>query len=204
MRIVINGLFVVPNQVGGSERYLRGLVEGLARVDAGNQYILCLGPETAPTFHAPNERWRILPCGGVQNIPTFVALLGSHLEVSVLIDSGTQGAQRLTDLASRGLLDLSRLVTVGEITNSRNADIEDVFDVDDYLVIFNATLGTSLTEADLPPGDRIVRLGADLRRHQRAARGAVVPAARRADPPPRIREPRADAAADRWDRSVRG
>jgi hypothetical protein len=53
---------------------------------------------------ALDERWRILPCGGVQNIPTFVALIGPHLEVSVLIDSGTQGAQRLTELGNRGLL----------------------------------------------------------------------------------------------------
>jgi len=50
---------------------------------------------------ALDERWRILPCGGVQNIPTFVALIGPHLEVSVLIDSGTQGAQRLTELGNR-------------------------------------------------------------------------------------------------------
>jgi hypothetical protein len=60
MRIVINGLFVVPNQVGGSETYLRGLIAGLAQVDTQNQYTLCLGPEAARTFRAPNERWRIL------------------------------------------------------------------------------------------------------------------------------------------------
>src|SRR5436190_20494448 len=91
MRIIINGLFVVPNQVGGSETYLRGLVEGLARVDAGNQYILCLGPETAPTFHAPNERWRILasPARSARRalrlmleqlwLPTVAAQLGADL-----------------------------------------------------------------------------------------------------------------------------
>jgi hypothetical protein len=36
------------------------------------------------------------PTGGAQNIPAFVALLGGHLDVTVLIDSGTKGAQRLT------------------------------------------------------------------------------------------------------------
>jgi energy-coupling factor transporter ATP-binding protein EcfA2 len=104
-----------------------------------------------------DERLRILPCGGVQNIPTFVALLGAHLEVSVLIDSGTKGAQRLTELASRGLLDPSRLVTVGEVTGSNNADIEDLFEIDDYLLIFNEAMGQNLAAADLPPGDRIVK-----------------------------------------------
>lgn len=104
-----------------------------------------------------SERWRILPCGGAQNIPAFVALLGSHLEVSVLIDSGTQGAQRLTELGRRGLLDPSRLVTIGEITGARNADIEDVFEIDDYLAIFNVAMKGSIAAADLPPGDRIVK-----------------------------------------------
>jgi hypothetical protein len=106
---------------------------------------------------ALDDRLRILPCGGVQNIPTFVALLGAHLEVSVLIDSGTQGSQRLTDLGKRGLLDLSRLVTVGQVTGAKNADIEDVFEVDDYLPIFNLAMTQSLTAQDLPPGDRIVK-----------------------------------------------
>jgi hypothetical protein len=93
----------------------------------------------------------------VQNIPTFVALLGAHLEVSVLIDSGTQGSQRLTELGNRGLLDLSRLVTVGQVTGAKKADIEDVFEVDDYLAIFNPAMGQSLTAQDLPLGDRIVK-----------------------------------------------
>lgn len=110
-----------------------------------------------------DERWRILPCGGAQNIPTFVALLGSHLDVSVLIDSGTQGAQRLTELGKRGLLDPARLVAVGQIIGAKNADIEDVFTIDDYLTIFNASMGESRSEADLPPGDRIVRRLSELR-----------------------------------------
>src|SRR5260221_11960734 len=60
MRILINGLFLVPNLVGGSETYLRGLVEGLAAIDTRNEYVLCLGQEAVSTFRPPNERWRIL------------------------------------------------------------------------------------------------------------------------------------------------
>jgi glycosyltransferase involved in cell wall biosynthesis len=61
MRIVINGLFLVPNRVGGSETYIRGLVDGLATADSDNDYILCLGPEAASTFRPQNRRWRIVP-----------------------------------------------------------------------------------------------------------------------------------------------
>ena len=60
MRIVINGLFVIPNQVGGSETYLRGLIDGLSKVDARNEYILCLGSDAAATFRPPDNHWRIL------------------------------------------------------------------------------------------------------------------------------------------------
>jgi glycosyltransferase involved in cell wall biosynthesis len=60
MRIAINALFLIPDRVGGSETYVRGLVQGLGETDPGNEYMLCLGPEAAPTFQAPNARWRIV------------------------------------------------------------------------------------------------------------------------------------------------
>lgn len=104
-----------------------------------------------------DPRWRLLACGSASNIPTFVALLGSHLDVTVLIDSGTTGSQRLTELGKRGLLDPSRLITIGEITGAGNADIEDLFEIDDYLRLYNGALGKKLTDTALPPGDRIVK-----------------------------------------------
>lgn len=61
----------------------------------------------------------------------------------MLIVSGTQGAQRLTELGKRGLLDPARLVAVGDVTGAKNADIEDVFTVNDYLTLFNAAMGES-------------------------------------------------------------
>src|SRR6185436_11696320 len=52
--------FLVPNRVGGSETYVRGLVDGLHAVDTDNQYVLCLGREAASTFTVDRERWRIV------------------------------------------------------------------------------------------------------------------------------------------------
>src|SRR6266542_3210952 len=60
MRIVINALFLVPDRVGGSETYVRGLIEGLHAIDADNQYVLCVGPEAAPTLTVDCRRWRIV------------------------------------------------------------------------------------------------------------------------------------------------
>jgi predicted ATPase len=104
-----------------------------------------------------SHKWRLLPVGGMANVPTFVALLGKQLEVTVLVDSGTDGMQRINAMISKGLLKDKRLVQVKGIVDNANADIEDVFAVSDYLTLYNRAFSASLTEPDLPPGDRVVR-----------------------------------------------
>lgn len=102
-------------------------------------------------------RWRILPAGGSANIPAFVALMGQNLDVTVLIDSGTEGADRLGKAVNAARLKKDRIVQVNEIASSRHADIEDLFEVDDYLSLFNRAFGTSFSSEQLGHGDRIVR-----------------------------------------------
>lgn len=101
--------------------------------------------------------WRIMPAGGANNIPSFIALIGKTLEVSVLIDAGTDGAQRLQRAMTAGCLKRNRLIEVGEITNSPNSDIEDLFEPDDYLIIYNTAFKRKTTVGSLRPGDRIVK-----------------------------------------------
>ncbi|MBN8866778.1 MAG: AAA family ATPase [Solirubrobacterales bacterium] len=112
-----------------------------------------------------DERWTISPVGGAQNIPTFVALLGSHLDVTVLIDSSSKSSavQRLNDMVASGLLEGSRLVPVGDALDTRNADIEDLFAVEDYLGLYNSAFDENLKESDLPEGERIVKRIAEHR-----------------------------------------
>lgn len=104
-----------------------------------------------------DERWRILPAGGGTNIPTFVSLVGPHLDVTVLADSDTQGMQRVTNMVSRRLLAGHRLIMVDVATDSNHADIEDLFSEGDYLDLYNRTYGTSLRVDELPSGERIVK-----------------------------------------------
>lgn len=105
---------------------------------------------------ALDTRWRILPAGGSANVPAFVALIGPKLDVTVLVDAGAQGMQRLVSMVSQGLLTPDRLLTIASITATKHADIEDVFDPSDYLRLYNGAFGTELTAADLPAGDRII------------------------------------------------
>lgn len=104
-----------------------------------------------------DDRWAIIPVGGADTIPTFVALLGIHLDVTVLVDARKEGHQRLSTLAQNGFLSATRLVTVGELLNRKAADIEDLFTAADYLLLYNAAFGKTVAEADLKGTDPMVR-----------------------------------------------
>lgn len=104
-----------------------------------------------------DARWRMLPAGGATNIPTFVALIGPHLDVTVLADSDTKGMQRVQGMIEKGLLKNKRLIFPSAVLDSANADIEDLFSEDDYLKLYNKTFSTSIRLANLDPGDRIVK-----------------------------------------------
>jgi hypothetical protein len=104
-----------------------------------------------------DERWSVIPVGGASQVPSFVALLGSHLDVTVLVDAQKQGHQRLSHLANQGLLEERRLLTIGGILDRSEADIEDLFTEEDYLSLYNRTFGTEVSPDDLQGEDPIVR-----------------------------------------------
>ncbi|XHC26511.1 MAG: AAA family ATPase [Phycisphaerales bacterium] len=104
-----------------------------------------------------DERWRVLPAGGATNIPTFVSLIGPHLDVTVLADADTKGMQRVTGMVERKLLSSVRLIFANVAGATDNADIEDLFSEGDYVALYNKTYGTNLKVKDLPKGDRVVK-----------------------------------------------
>jgi hypothetical protein len=104
-----------------------------------------------------SERWRILPAGGAGTLPAAVALMGQELDVTVVVDGGSKPPAKLQNLVDEGLLEATRIVVLGKVTGLINADIEDVFDVDDYLKLFNGAMAASLSSSDLGSGtDRVV------------------------------------------------
>ncbi|MGO1971627.1 MAG: AAA family ATPase [Propionibacteriaceae bacterium] len=110
-----------------------------------------------------DERWRVLPAGGASNIPAFVALMGRNMDVTVLVDSGTEGADRLQKAVDAARLRRDRIISVSEVTGQRHSDVEDLFEVAEYLSLYNEAFGTSVSVDDLGHGDRVVRRLADLR-----------------------------------------
>ncbi|MFQ6308773.1 AAA family ATPase [Lysobacter capsici] len=104
-----------------------------------------------------DSRWRILPAGGATNIPTFVSLIGPHLDITVLADSDTKGMQRVTNMIERKLLADHRFILVSRASTTDQADIEDLFSEGDYIKLYNKTFGATIKLADLPKGPRIVK-----------------------------------------------
>lgn len=141
---LVQHLFVAENNIvveGTSDyAYLKSISDYLASIGR-----TCLDPN-----------WSIVPVGGADLIPTFVALLGNHLKVTVLVDSRKEGNQRLERMAKDGYLEQQRIILVGEIINQRTGDIEDLFKVDEYLGLYNKAFGKTLTANDLNGNDPIV------------------------------------------------
>lgn len=103
-----------------------------------------------------DENWSLVPVGGADLIPTFVALLGNHLDLTVIVDSRKEGHQKLTNLALKGYLKDKRIITIGEILSTKLADVEDLFEINDYLSIYNKSFGKAYKSTDLQGSDQIV------------------------------------------------
>ncbi|MGE0760254.1 MAG: ATP-dependent endonuclease [Pirellulaceae bacterium] len=103
-----------------------------------------------------DPKWSIIPVGGADLIPTFVALLGNHLKVTVLVDSRKEGHQRLERMAKDGYLENQRIILVGEVLGRSTGDIEDLFEEDEYLGLYNRAFGKAIKAKDLKGTDSIV------------------------------------------------
>ncbi len=142
---IAQNLFVGPDNL---------VVEGLSDFN----YLTILSDHLASVSRAHlDERWRVLPAGGATNIPTFVALVGPSLDVTVLVDGAAATSQKIRNLMKRGLLHNKRLLTPNAATTTKDADIEDLFTDEDYLKLYNPDRDTNLKPSDLQGTDRLTK-----------------------------------------------
>lgn len=85
----------------------------------------------------------IVPVGGLDKVSTFISLLrGSKLNVACLLDTFTdqKGKQKVADLVMHKIIKEKNIRFFNEFTNNGKdvADIEDLFDKEEYLKMFNA------------------------------------------------------------------
>lgn len=138
-------LFVAPDNL---------IVEGPADLI----YLPLIGAHLASMGRTKlDPRWVIVPVGGIDKIPTFVALLGSQLNVAVVLEVSSGGTEKITSLVTRGIIGGDKLIPLTDITGGHEADIEDLFDPDFYVDLLNASGTVAVNLADLTTTGRILR-----------------------------------------------
>src|SRR5579872_4755257 len=60
MRVGVNALYLIPGAVGGTEIYLRNLLDSLGEIDTANDYFLFTNRETASTLGPVHSNFHIL------------------------------------------------------------------------------------------------------------------------------------------------
>lgn len=101
-----------------------------------------------------DPRLSIIPVGSVDNMPVFIALLGRRLRVSALVDGerSTRKLDRILAAARDNGVRENAVVVCSDVGEHlpRNADIEDLFDPEDYLCLYNWAFNANLKLGDLP------------------------------------------------------
>lgn len=109
-----------------------------------------------------DPRLAVIPVGGTGNMPAFVALLGRRLKVCALIDGDKTPSklQKVKAAAADNNVPESSIVVCSDVAQGvpSTADIEDLFEVEDYLRLYNWAFSKNVTPADLTPSaEPIVR-----------------------------------------------
>lgn len=108
----------------------------------------------------------VVPVGGLDKLPTFIALLGGNeLQFVALHDFTREATERLESLARDKLIKSKNLIHYGQFrpqgSGAVPSDVEDMLVPELYLLLFNATFrsqlsGSAIEEEMLPEGTRIV------------------------------------------------
>ncbi len=106
-----------------------------------------------------DSRFIIVPVGGADKIPTFIALLGSRVDITVLVDESLSHHQRIQHMMDHGLLANNQLVAISQITQSPNLKIEDLFTPGEYIRIYNEAFSDDddIKVSDLSGNDSILQ-----------------------------------------------
>ncbi len=114
-----------------------------------------------------DPHFAVVPVGGADNIPAFVALMGRRLKVSALIDGPGAGSRinRVKAAAKHNDVPESAIIACSSVDSSlpSTADIEDLFEVDDYLKLYNWAFSASVKKSELAAtGEPIIKRLEDL------------------------------------------
>ena len=94
-----------------------------------------------------DPRWVVIPVGNVQNLPTFISLLGdNYTSLAVLMDITDENREHINQINSVMASAERTPVNWIEVTRVKEADIEDLLDPGFYLRLVNQAYAPQLSE----------------------------------------------------------
>ena len=86
-----------------------------------------------------SKKWTLTPVGGSGKVPTFVALLAPQrgMNIATLLDIQAKDRPLIEDLYSKKLLKKKQVMTYADFLSQDDADIEDLFDREFYVLLVN-------------------------------------------------------------------
>ena len=99
-----------------------------------------------------SEETTIVPTGGVDKVATFISLMrGSKLQIVCLLDSfvDKKSKQRIDDLVREKIIRDKNIVYYSDVRNTSYADVEDMFEPEEYLLLYNAAFDKNVSISDI-------------------------------------------------------
>ena len=86
-----------------------------------------------------SQKWTLTPVGGSGRVPTFVALLAPQrgVNIATLLDIQAKDRPLITDLYKKKLLKKKQVMTYADFLSQDQADIEDLFEREFYVLLVN-------------------------------------------------------------------
>lgn len=115
-----------------------------------------------------NKEITIVPVGGMEKVATFVSLLrGSKLNIACLLDSSIDSSSKskIENLVHEKLIQQKKILFFDEFVNAKEADIEYLFEKEEYLKLFNSAFHErkNISEEDL--NNDIARIVLQINKH---------------------------------------
>lgn len=99
-----------------------------------------------------SEEATIVPTGGADKVATFISLMrGSKLQIVCLLDSfvDKKSKQRIDDLVREKIIRDKNIVYYSDVCNAGYADVEDMFEPEEYLLLYNAAFDKNVSISDI-------------------------------------------------------
>lgn len=99
-----------------------------------------------------SEEATIVPTGGADKVATFISLMrGSKLQIVCLLDSfvDKKSKQRIDDLVREKIIRDKNIVYYSDVCNAIYADVEDMFEPEEYLLLYNAAFDKNVSISEI-------------------------------------------------------